>query len=253
MMNLALIQRDLKMFWSNKSEIKDWLPRLQCHRGYWVGGLQQNSLKSIQKAYALNYKISEFDVRMTMDKQVILFHDAKYNNKFISDTFYDDLKSEFPLTTLRELLEWFAQTGGFKLNVEIKNDGVFNYEIEKKVCELIEEFQVENRILISSFNPLSLAKVRFYNSKIYRALLLSYVQEYGNNLFVMSGVGNMLCRPHLLHLRNLDFKKYKEHFKKISLKVPIVLWTVNDLSEYLENKDIIYGVISDEITPQQLN
>lgn len=241
------------MIWKYNNGITDWLPKLQCHRGYWVDGLQQNSLESIQKAYALNYKITEFDVRLTADKQVILFHDAKYNNKFISDTLYEDLKAEFPVTTLRELLVWFAQTGGFKLNIEIKNDGVFNYEIEKQVCQLIEEFQVENRVLISSFNPLSLAKVRFYNSKVYRALLLSYVQEHGNNLFVMSGIGNILCQPHLLHLRNLDFQKYKEHFKKIAAKVPIVLWTVNDLNEYLENKDIIYGVISDEITPNQLN
>ena len=241
------------MIWSNNIEIINWLPKLQCHRGYWVEGLQQNSLESIQKAYELNYKITEFDVRLTADKQVILFHDAKYNNKFISDTLYEDLKNEFPVTTLRELFIWFVQTDGFKLNIEIKNDGVFNYEIEKQVCSLIQEFQIEKRVLISSFNPLSLAKVRFYNSKIFRALLLSYVNEHGNNLFVMSGVGNLLCRPHLLHLRNLDFQKYKEHFRKVSEKVPVVLWTVNDLNEYLENKEIIYGVISDEITPDQLN
>ena len=241
------------MIWSQKSEITDWLPKLQCHRGYWVEGLQQNSLESIQKAYSLNYKITEFDVRLTADKQVILFHDAKFNNKFISDTLFEDLKSQFPVTTLRELFVWFVQTGGFKLNIEIKNDGVFNFEIEKQVCSLIEEFQIEKRVLISSFNPLSLAKVRFYNSKIFRALLLSYVNEHGNNLFVMSGAGNLLCQPHLLHLRNLDFKKYKEHFIKLSEKVPIVLWTVNNLEEYLENKEIIFGVISDEITPNQLN
>lgn len=239
------------MIWQ-KSRIRTWLPRLQCHRGYWVEGEMQNTLNSVRRAYENGYDICEFDVRLTSDCVLILFHDAKFNNKFLSDTLFADLAEQIQVTTLRQLLEWFVQTQNFKLNIEIKNDNIMNYEIEKQVCGLISEFGVEERILISSFNPLALTKVRLFNPKIYRALLLSFENEHGNNWFVMSGVMNYFCYPQALHLRYQDFLQHRMHFKKLSQKIPIVLWTVNDLEIYKENRDLIYGIISDTITPQEI-
>jgi glycerophosphoryl diester phosphodiesterase len=239
--------------WETKSKIREWLPRLQAHRGYWVEGKPQNTILSIQESFNQGYKICEFDVRITSDSKVILFHDAKFKNKFISDYLFDDLISETPINTLEELLSWFEkETTDFKLNIEIKNDGVFNYEIEKMVVKLIKQFAVKDRVLISSFNPLSLAKVRLLDSKIYRALLLSYVNDHGNNLFVMSGIANLLCKPHLLHLRFEDFQRWSEYFAKLSESIPIVLWTVNDINLYNQNSEKIFGIISDEITPKHI-
>ena len=241
------------MIWQKNSKIKDWLPKLQAHRGYWVEGLPQNTVSSIKEAYIKGYKICEFDVRITSDSKVILFHDAKFKNKFISDYLFEDLIAETPINTLEDLLVWFSQEAAdFKLNIEIKNDGVLNYEIEKQVVALVKRFRVEDRVLISSFNPLSLAKVRILEPKIYRALLLSYVNDHGNNLFVMSGVANLLCRPHLLHLRHEDFDRWRDYFTRLASEVPIVLWTVNKFEIFERSSEIIYGIISDEITPDIL-
>ncbi len=239
------------MIWQ-KSKIKTWLPRLQCHRGYWVEGELQNSLDSVRRAYERGYDICEFDVRLTADRELILFHDAKFNNKFLSDTLFADLVDQIQVTTLRRLFEWFVRTEKFKLNIEIKNDSILNYEIEKQVCDLVGEFDISDRVLVSSFNPLSLSKVRLFNPRIYRAMLLSFEQEHGNNWFVMSGVMNYFCYPHALHLRFKDFLAHRNYFKKLARKIPIVLWTVNDLEIYKENRDLIYGIISDSITPAEM-
>ena len=60
---------------------------------------------------------------------------------------------------------------------------------------------------------------------------------------------NFLCRPHVLHLRYND---YSDAFKKISLKVPIVLWTVNEIGLFEKLKNEIHGIISDEIIPAEI-
>ncbi|MGZ3691907.1 MAG: glycerophosphodiester phosphodiesterase [Pseudobdellovibrio sp.] len=241
------------MIWQLQADIRDWLPKLQCHRGYWVKGIKQNTLLSLQEAHALGYAMSEFDARITKDGIVILFHDAYYNNKKISDYSYVELKAQQNVSTFEQLMEWFKDIPVFKLNIEIKNDGVFNLSIEKQICEMVARHSLENRVLISSFNPLSLLKVRVYNNKIRRALLLTYNKERGNTWLIKSRTLNYLALPHMLNLRYQDFLNHKKRFTKLNKRIPVVLWTVNDLNIWRDNKDSIHGVISDEITPGQVN
>ncbi len=240
------------MIWQTQPEIKNWLPRLQAHRGYWVKGLKQNTLASIQQAQALNYEMSEFDARITGDNVVILFHDARYKNKKIVEYTYAELKEQQNVSTFEELILWFKDVKNFKLNIEVKNDGMFNFSMEKQICDLIKTHKLEDRVLISSFNPLSLAKVRSFNKKIRRALLLTYEKNYGNNFVIKSLALNYLAVPHMLNLRYQDFLKRKSKFTRLNKKIPVVLWTVNDLDFWKKNKDSIHGIISDEITPDQI-
>jgi glycerophosphoryl diester phosphodiesterase len=239
------------MLWQEDEKIWSWLPRLQSHRGYWVGGLSQNTIESIKAAYEKGYGISEFDVRLTKDHQIVLFHDREWNGQALIEMTFDELNAKKPVHKLEELFDWFKTTENFKLNIEIKNDKIFNYKVEAGVCALIEKHGLEERVLISSFNPLSLAKVRLFCPRVYRALLLSFEREHGNNFFVMSTGANILCYPHVLHLRELDFKNHVNNFKLLAKKIPLVLWTVNNVKTYEDYKEIIFGVISDEITPEK--
>jgi len=161
------------MIWQEDEKIWTWLPRLQAHRGYWVKGAPQNSIEAIKSAYEKGYEISEFDVRITSDGEAVLFHDKKINGKWVDKVSYSNLITQAKAPRLEVLFDWFKSTKNFKLNIEIKNDRVFNYQIEKIVCELIEKYELEERVLVSSFNPLALAKVRMFCPKVYRALLLS--------------------------------------------------------------------------------
>ena len=81
-------------FWTPSPQIKNWLPRLQSHRGYWLGGLPENTLRSIQKAVELNYEMIEFDVRLTGDYHVVLFHNDGLDQKLINRTSLAELKTK---------------------------------------------------------------------------------------------------------------------------------------------------------------
>lgn len=197
----------------------------------------------------MGYQMAEFDVRLTFDDVVILFHDNHFKNKIINRTSYQELNSLTSITTLEELMIWFAKAENFKLNIEIKSRDILNYKLEMKVCEIIKKFNVENRVLVSSFNPLSLFKIRIFCSSVRRALLLTFKKEGGNNIFIKSLVFNILCRPHMLNLR---YEDYSKRFRKIAKKVPVVLWTVNDLDIYKKFKNEIHGIISDTIIPSDM-
>lgn len=241
------------MSWTLDKNIRSWLPKIQSHRGLWIHGLQQNSLSAIEAAYKNGYEMAEFDVRLTADDVVVLFHDEGFKNKLIRKTNFVELQSLTPITTLEELMTWFVKTKEFKLNIEIKSRDIFNYKLEKKISELIRKYQVENRILVSSFNPICLIKMRLFNTSVYRALLLTfekgdrdYFFEY---FFTSSGLLNFLCRPHVLNLRYQDFSK---RYYQLAKRIPIVLWTVNDVAFYYKLKSDIHGIISDSITPEDL-
>lgn len=236
-----------ELFLVKNQNIQEWLPKLQAHRGFWIHGAAQNSLAAIKQAYQVGYKMCEFDVRMTADGVVVLFHDDRYQNRVIDRTSYQELNTLIATTTLEELFAWVSLIENFALNIEIKSSHIIRFSLEKKVCELIKKYQLERKVIISSFNPMSLFKFRWYCPQIYRALLLTFEKKSDTDFFLRSGILFFISRPHMLNLRYLD---YSDYFRFLAKKIPIILWTVNNLTTYHRVKDEIHGVISDTITPQ---
>ncbi len=236
------------LFWTPNSEIKQWLPRLQSHRGYWLGGLPENTLRSIQKAVELGYEMIEFDVRLTGDHHVVLFHNDGLDQKLISRTSLGELRSKTEINTLEEVLEWLAGVAkkNIKYNIELKAQTIFSYELEKEVVRLVQRFNLTKQVLISCFNPLALARVRFFDATIYRALLLTFEKHPKNKWYLKRILFNIFCKPHVLHLHHLDLQRL--HLTHWSREIPIVLWTVNGNLKFLSDK--IHGIISDEIIPE---
>ena len=246
----------LNLFWQDSSDLKAWLPRIQCHRGYCQTGLPENTLQSIQKAVQLGFKMVEFDVRLTADSQVILFHDdtilIRGHSTAISELTLRSLKEIVNVNELEQIFAWLMKLKSpeIKLNIEIKSSEIFNSILEKKVVELIHRYQLQSQIIISSFNPLSLSRIRFLDSSIYRALLLTLEKSPKNRWYLKKMVFNFLCRPHALHLFYQDWCENEAKWEKI--KVPVVLWTYNDQTLKLNLKKV-HGIITDQILPQDFN
>ena len=96
----------INFFWTSSVTIKSWLPKLQSHRGYCEDGLPENTLLSIQKAIEIGYEMVEFDVRLTAEGVVILFHDDSFGTQRILNTSYKELKKKIKVNTLDEVLSW---------------------------------------------------------------------------------------------------------------------------------------------------
>lgn len=235
-----------------RSDAENYLPKLQSHRGFRHTNisLRENTLASIQKAYELGYLMVEFDVRLTKDQQVILYHDDKIAGAPISRMTMSEIQSRQRVDLLADVFVWYAQMQihNFKFNIEIKSRSTHGI-LEKHVYQLVQKFSLQKNILISSFNPISLMYFRLFDPTIFRSLLLTFSNESGNNFVIKNMMLNVLARPNALHLNHEDWDTQK--FKNLIEKnVPIVLWTCNDLNlinqYYTEG---IVGVISDTITP----
>ncbi len=249
--------------WQTSSTIRHWLPRLQAHRGYWVGGIRENTLEAVQKAAELKYQMVEFDVRLTKDQKVVLFHDGDIQGHALAELAYQEILKLEPVSTLDEVCAWLASYSdkGFKFNIELKTAAILGGALEKQVARIIKKFAIESQVLISSFNPLALGRMRLLNKDLFRALLLTLEDHPKNRWYFRHMTFNFFAKPHVLNLRLNDWSEDK--FKNISRLVPVVLWTYNDTDmgvEAVTRKEIgsklysewIHGVISDEITPQRM-
>lgn len=233
-----------------KLDIQKWLPDLQSHRGYCVSGLNENTLESIQKSYELGYIMTEFDIRITSDNMIVLHHDSRLNGASVRKMTYKQILQIRHVTTLSEVLGWFQSTDtSYKLNIEIKSSVFLNPKLEYKLSKLIKEYKVQDRVLVSSFNFISLIKMRLFSPKIKRAWLVSLERHSVKQFKFFLKIVKAAAAPYCLNLRHQDLS---DDIKNILNKFPVILWTVNDLEVLKQNKNFIRGIISDTILPQDL-
>jgi glycerophosphoryl diester phosphodiesterase len=233
-------------------------PKLQSHRGFCVAGARENTLDSVKSAYEKKYAMVEFDVQMSSDLHVVLFHDSYYKKriakKSIAKSPLKQIVADNNVNTLHEVFTWYRKNKikSFVLNIEIKSKSILHFKLEEQVLILIRRFKMEKNIIISSFNPFTLA---YFNKKeplIFRSMLLTMERKLQNNFFVKKGVFNFAAEPNALHLRYQDWDEKKwVHLTKSG--IPIVLWTCNDVNKIRTFFDQgISSVITDLVLPEEI-
>lgn len=94
------------------------------HRGVTENGFLENSKKSLTAIKSFNKMIKlgiEFDIQITSDNKIVIYHDNMMEDKEIEKTNYKvlkDLNSE--LIDIEEILKEFDNTD-YLLNIELKN------------------------------------------------------------------------------------------------------------------------------------
>ena len=145
------------------------------HRGF-KGKYPENTMLAFSKAVEAGACGIEFDVHLSKDGELVIIHDETLERttdgkslvcvktleelkKLNASKLYPDFEVQ-RIPTLREYFE-FAKDKEIITNIELKNS-IIDYEgIEEKVYELIKEYNLSEKIIISSFNHESL--VRFKN------------------------------------------------------------------------------------------
>lgn len=140
--------------------------KVYAHRGS-SGTHPENTIAAFKATAKLPIHGVEFDVHMTKDGELVVIHDETINRTsngtgFVKDMTLAELKkydfgkgfSKYKgesLPTLREVLYVFKDTH-HHLNIELKSD-IFPYEgMEQKVLEMLKEYRLGSRVVISSFN-----------------------------------------------------------------------------------------------------
>ncbi|GGH37531.1 glycerophosphodiester phosphodiesterase [Paenibacillus segetis] len=145
------------------------------HRGA-AGLYPENTIISFTRALELGATGIETDVQMTKDGHLILIHDENLHRTAgvaawvkdltleeiksheVGSWFHEDYRGE-QIPTLEELLT-LVKPGEAIINLELKNGVVMYPEIERKVIEMVQRYELSERVIISSFNHYSLVECK---------------------------------------------------------------------------------------------
>lgn len=246
------------------------------HRGY-SGKFDENTMLAFRKAIEYKADGIETDVQLSKDGIPVLIHDETLERTtngfgFVKDYTLGELKmfktksvpsvqalktyglgeytieeikyfqnkdgEEIP--TLRELLELAANSDLKVLNLELKNS-VIEYEgLEEKVLNMVDEFNLRDRVIISSFNHLSLVKIRkmekvkikanehIFDKSFYKGITLGALTDstLANVPKYLKDISVECYHPYFPSILN---KEYMEKIKNAGIKVNP--YTVNELED----------------------
>lgn len=205
------------------------------HRGF-SGQYPENTMLAFEKAVEAGADGIELDVQFSKDGKLVIMHDESLLRTagidgFVKDYTLEQLKAmdvsgkwgdrygKMEIPTLREYFIRFKDLP-IITNVELKT-GVFLYPgIEKRTLELIHEFELEDKIIISSFNHYSCLKMKELEEKIPCGLLEeSWIVGAGK-------YGRQLGMDFLHPAYPMVTESYVQDAKDHGLQVNT--WTVND-------------------------
>lgn len=226
------------------------------HRGY-SAKYPENTMIAFQRAVEVGTHGIELDVQLSKDGEVVICHDETIDRTsngrgYIKDMTVKELKrydfgSKFnrihakyefqEIPTLREYFEYIKDFDVFT-NVELKTN-MFKYEgIQEKVWDLIKEFDMEERVIISSFNHHSILEMKKIAPYIKCGLLTmcgllhpgTYTKQYSVECY----------HPVFVSLTEEDILNCQ------SENIEINTYTVNEEKQMLRLIDSITNIITDE-------
>jgi glycerophosphoryl diester phosphodiesterase len=143
-------------------------PLLLGHRGS-PKQHRENTLASFSAALEAGLDGFELDVQRSLDGVLVTHHDAHLSDgRLIAATRRDELPTDVP--TLEAVLMLARASGAF-VNVEIKLEGANTDGRERETAALVAHLGMRDSVIVSSFNPLSLARLKWADAKLETGLL----------------------------------------------------------------------------------
>lgn len=156
------------------------------HRGA-AGTYPENTMVSFMACEKLGADGIELDVQLTKDGEIVVIHDETINRTTngkgaVQDFTLSEIKQfdasykfkgqygKCEIPTLKEVFEW-AEGNNLSINIELKNDKIEYHGLEERVINLIRSFEMEKRIILSSFNHKSMLKFHLMAPDIQTAVL----------------------------------------------------------------------------------
>jgi glycerophosphoryl diester phosphodiesterase len=228
------------------------------HRGY-AGKYPENTLAGFQAAAAAGLKMVELDVRLSSDRCVMVIHDADLTRvagiprrvgemrcaellALDAGTWFDPAFSGEGVPTLAQVFERLPPAVG--INVEIKPDEHEPADpsdgIERQVLAEIDRRGAQRPVLISSFNPAVLRRLRAISTDQPLAVL-SDAQRQPHGIPLCRVIGAAAWHPH----HRLVTRRRVTAAHRLGLKV--FAFTVNTASDYRRVKRAgVDGIFSDD-------
>ena len=207
------------------------------HRGF-SGNYPENTMLSFEKALEAGCEGMEFDVHFSADRELVIIHDETVDRtssasgrvmdmtlaqlRKINFNYPDKFGDRFsfqPIPTLRDYFE-LVKDRDIISNIELKT-GVYEYPgIEQAVWDLIREYRLEDRVIISSFNHHSVLRMKALAPKLPCGFLSeTWILDAGA---YVSGHGVEAYHPQFHMLTEEETADLRAH------GVQLNTWTVNE-------------------------
>lgn len=203
------------------------------HRGA-SGVAPENTISAFKRAIELGADMIECDIHQTKDGEIVVIHDknlARTTNGrgLVEDYTLHELKKldagswfspEFAgekIPTLEETLELIK--GKVGINIEIKKGRKYYPDIEEKIVELLEKYDIGKPCIITSFHSKYLKKIKKLNPYIAigKLVVFSMLNPKENIVLDVNAV-----HPYWLMVSKLFVDAaHKDHLR-------VNVWTVNN-------------------------
>ena len=217
------------------------------HRGLFGGEIPENSLSAFKRAVENKIAV-EFDVHLTQDDKLIVFHDDDLKrmcgvDKLTDKCTYDELSAlrlagtEEKIPTFEEVLDVIG--GKVPILLEIKQSKAGrNAETCRAVAEVLKQYNGE--CVIESFNPMILSTMRKLLPDVSYGQLSGGIKNASHGVagailgFLLSNLlFNFISRPDFVAY-NINNDKNVMFRLVRTLGVPCYMWTVRDEQAHIK-------------------
>ncbi|MDZ7548216.1 glycerophosphodiester phosphodiesterase family protein, partial [Clostridium perfringens] len=147
----------------------------------------ENTILSLKEGIKAEANGLEIDVHKTKDNEIVVIHDENIERTYIGrglvkDFTLEELRNfksrkklfrEHPecyIPTLEEVLS-LVKGQDITLNIELKTDEIHYKGIESNVISLINKYELNQKVILSSFNHDSIRKAQNLDGRIKTAIL----------------------------------------------------------------------------------
>ncbi|HEY3115599.1 MAG TPA: glycerophosphodiester phosphodiesterase family protein [Chloroflexota bacterium] len=250
-------------------------PLVFAHRGFGDHG-PDNSLLAVEHAFDVDMDGVDVDGQLTKDGELVIFHDlsvdrltsgtGRVRDKTLKEMLALDLGPKYQAGTTGAYVHTFedfvrAVKGRGTLMVELKVPGLASTGIEQRAVEIIQKYDAHLSVVLSSFNPLVLYRVKRLDPFV-RTALIFMDTNWNPQLRAEIKEGDLVSLPWVLRqefIRRALRKIVRPDLLSINHEVdeavidrliakgwPAFIWTPDnesDIRRALAKKP--YGVISD--------
>ena len=211
------------------------------HRGLFGKDVPENSLKAFENA-VLSYYGIELDVQLTLDGQVVVFHDYDLKrmtgvDKKVGECTLDYIKSlsladtDLKIPTLSEVLD--SVNGRVPLLIELKGESI-NLTLCKYVAEIMKGYKGD--YIFESFNPFLVRRIKKLMPNVYAGLLYTDVvrdkgKGGGLNYILTLMLTNIVAFPDFIAYNKYDREKLVLKLIKAVRKTAFFCFTVKGEEE----------------------
>lgn len=197
----------------------------------------------------------ELDVWLSADGHLMVIHDAEVDHttdgsghvgamtlaqlkELDAGGGFNEAFAGTRIPTLDETFEEFGQK--LFINVEIKSVMIYTDGIEQAVADIIARFNLQRRVLVSSFNPIALRRFK----ELLPEVAIGYLHDPHTPYYFDYVLYDMHYEAHHPHFSQVN-AEYMFDLRKSSQWVNV--WTVNDPASALELCDLgVSGIITDK-------